>query len=215
MLYRVCISASLQLHIAKSCWKRRTIRSEVSLFCSLVSVVLLYTLILLPNARANNMYLSQFILQSVDFMVFLLQLLLKFSISSIHLYLQQQRRVGYWSITYFWWVSCYELFLVQFRIRYWETFVRENFSRIGNFWRQKFFPSKVSCYTIMTEAENHISKNEAQHTRAILIAKSPTCKIWPSTRFLTYFWIAYVLQRSKCSSNYARSSEQQDMLVLG
>ena len=48
---------------------------------SLVSAVLLYTLILLPNACANNMYLSPRFLsqcfpQSVDFIV-----------SSIHLYL--------------------------------------------------------------------------------------------------------------------------------
>ena len=41
----------------------------------------------------------------------------------------------------------------------------------------KVFPSKVSHHEVMTEAKNHTSKNEAQHTKAILIAKLPNFQI--------------------------------------
>ena len=53
----------------------------------------------------------------------------------------------------------------------------------------KFSPSKVSRHEVMTEAKEHISKNEAQHTRPILIAKSPNCQIKPLPNFpKSYFW---------------------------
>ena len=70
----------------------------------------------------STLYLPQFIPQSIDFIIFLLQLLLKFSISSVHLFLQQQRIVGYWSI------------------RYQETYVGEHFRELVEkyFYRENF-----------------------------------------------------------------------------
>ena len=48
----------------------------------------------------------------------------------------------------------------------------------------------------MTEAKEHTSKNEAQHTKAILIAKSPNCEIKPPTKFpKIYFWTDISLDR--------------------
>ena len=44
---------------------------------------------------------SQLFPQSFDFIIFLLELLLKLGTSSIHLDLQQQKIVGYSSLTYF------------------------------------------------------------------------------------------------------------------
>ena len=65
---------------------------------------------------------SQLFPQSFDFIIFLLELLLKLGTSSIHLSLQQQRVVGYSSLTYRVFLMC-ELFVIcssPFHIKYYK-----------------------------------------------------------------------------------------------
>ena len=155
MLYRVCISASLQLHIAKSCWKWRTIRSEVNLsaalfqpyFCILSFCCLMHVLTICTSplcaflSSLCSLLISSFFSCSCRWNSASLAFICSCN-NKGELIIGPLPIFDEWVVNLIYYTSCYELFLVQFSIRYWETFVRENFHELVIFADKSFFPLK-------------------------------------------------------------------------
>ena len=148
MLYRVCISASLQLHIAKSCWKQKTIRSEANLsaalfqpyFCILVLTICTSPLCTFLSSLCS-LLISSFFSCSCHWNSAFLAFIFTCN-NKGELVIGPLPIFDEWVVNLIYYTSCYELFLVQFSIRYWETFVRENFHELVIFADKSFFPLK-------------------------------------------------------------------------